>query len=185
MCPACFSLVELLIVLLVVAMALTLVLPRVGYVPRGVAVRSMLDSFRRPFQDASIASRAGGRPVTLVVNTEENLCRLERDTGGADEYALSAQRGSATPEAARRQKSESPFALKLQTYELSDNIRWQNVEESAAEHRLAGGTVVYTFLPSGEAFGPDLTFSYRDLQFRLALEPLTGRVVFSEQDDNR
>ena len=80
-----FSLIELGVVIFLIALVLGLVAPRVGRVPRAVAVRSLVGTVQSAFREAGLRARATGQTVRLKAVPEENCLRVLTALSAAEE----------------------------------------------------------------------------------------------------
>jgi prepilin-type N-terminal cleavage/methylation domain-containing protein len=149
-----FTLVEMMIVLLIGAMAAALVVPVVGRTPASVAINRTTVELQKAFATASRRSRATGETVTLKIDFANGAVRVE---GGGPVRGDEGGEG------------EQVFETKL-----PGGVKWERDQDDGA---------TYTFLPDGRAYGPQPRFVLRKRQFDVVLDNLTGRVFLRGEDD--
>ncbi|MFW6367390.1 MAG: hypothetical protein ACOC0L_01870 [bacterium] len=170
-----FTLVELGVVLLLVALMIALVAPRAGRIPRSLAVRSLIGTVESAFRDAGLRARASGRSVRLRTDPSANCLRI--DQGGPSE-SLNASEDSASPS---NSKNNTPEVR--QKYPFPTNTEWHAEQGLPHDDSFDEATGGYIFHPGGEATGPDLELTLRKQTFLIAVDRLTGRPVVTDITD--
>lgn len=164
-----FTLVELGVVLLLMALMLALVAPRAGRIPRAVAVRSLLGTVESAFRDAGLRARASGEAVRLRADPSANCLRIVSGSAGTSGVETADDEGEGAGPASVRQR-----------YEFPGKTEWR-IDEAL------GDTVEdlpdFVFYPGGEAGGPDLQIRLRKQTFLISIDRLTGRPIITEKDD--
>lgn len=168
-----FSLIELGVVIFLIALVLGLVAPRVGRVPRAVAVRSLVGTVQSAFREAGLRARATGQTVRLKAVPEENCLRVLTARSAAEE-------GQAEQQESESQGLSRAF-IGAEKYRFPIKTKWEEGGQSPAWDSEAAQ---YRFFPGGEAAGPELVVKLRNQAFRIAVDPLTGRAIVEEEAEN-
>jgi len=170
-CRRRFTLFEILIVTLLIAVIAALVVPRVSAIPKRYVVESNLSTLRQVINETATRARASGRGLTLSLDIDASSFLV-----AALEQTLAREW---VPPAAGDQDSTGPsmgFIEVKSSYELSKEFQWMP-ENSALDDE---GRVVYSFHPSGEAGGPSLVFALKGRRFQLDVDRLTGTPLIQE-----
>jgi general secretion pathway protein H len=122
-----FTLLELIVTLLVVAMAVALVAPAIGRSTEAVRTRAEVSGFSATFRHAREQAITTQQPFTVVVNPSS---RLQTVTTGEDEV-----RWTRTFSVRLKIEAETPSALTVR-FEPQGN-------SSGGEFRLTAGAVAY------------------------------------------
>ena len=181
-----FTLFEMLLVLAIISLVLAVVLPRIGRLPKRLAVESGCSAIRQAVAEAGLRARASGTPVRLILDVDEN-CFLVQS------LAPAAVAGRAGPALAGGYAGDIPgtgakehmghIVSTRSRYNLPGRISWRldgGDEESLFDEE---GRPVYSFFPSGEATGPRVTFVVAGRSFELEVDRLTGRPVIRDLDE--
>jgi len=169
---------EIIVVVSIIALALAVVMPRFGRLPRRLMVARSLSDIRLAFRETSMRARASGQPFRLVLNVEEHAFRAEPFQppplngleGELPKPNLPSPRNEAnTPPAGNRQNQGE--------YKIPEDVVW---EESASSYEESGPGFV--FFPDGEASGDPLEFTIHHRHFRLDVDRLTGNPIITETD---
>ncbi len=154
---AAFTMLELLVVLVVIGLFMALVTPRIGRMPRGLMVKSMLGRIDASFRDAAMRARARGSYVQLVLDPGANCFRIQDSNGmpgssGAENDGLLGEAG---------------------VYAMPAGTEWQ---------MGIGDNESYSFLffPGGEASGPQVEVVIGEMRFFIGVDCLTGKPVVTE-----
>lgn len=167
-----FSLIELTIVLLLLALMLALVAPRAGRIPRAVAVRSLIGTVESAFRHAGLRARASGRPVMLEPDPRGNCLRVA--SPGTSEPTAGEGNGESSARAPR-----SAVEAKRK-YEFPSGTEWfAEGDQLAPDSELPH----YVFFPGGEAGGPDITLIVRKQSFHISVDRLTGRPIVTREEN--
>lgn len=166
-----FTLFEILIVTLLIAVIAALVGPRVSAIPKRYVVENNLSKLRQAINETATRARASGRGLTLALDTdassfavtalEQTLARewVPPATGGKDGVGPSMG-----------------FIEVKSSYELGKDFTWTPENDALNDD----GKAVYYFHPSGEAGGPTLDFELKGRRFRLDVDRLTGTPLIQE-----
>ena len=122
-----FTLLELIVTLLVVAMAVALVAPAIGRSTEAVRTRAEVSGFSATFRHAREQAITTQQPFTVIVNPSS---RLQTVTTGEDEV-----RWTRAFSARLKIEAETPSALTVR-FEPQGN-------SSGGEFRLSAGAVAY------------------------------------------
>ncbi len=175
---AAFTLIEVMVVLVIIALLVGLVAPRYGRLPAGMRERKALGELGLAFRDAATRSRATGLPVMLKIDAEGNRLRVEE----VPDAAVSAPAASASPTppaTAPASTDGEPPARRFTgpaTYPMPNGVEWHFEKAQGAADALPG----FIFYPNGEAAGERLEFTAGRSQYTLDVDRLTGRVVLAE-----
>lgn len=169
--PRRFTLLELAVVMLLLAMMMALVIPRVGRLPRRIAVRTLVSTVETAFRDAGLRARGSGEMVTVTAEPEGNRLEVKGGVPRAD------QQGG---EGGGEGSAVSPVAPQSH-YVFPKRTEWSmgEWEATATEDEVP----VYRFLPNGEAEGPVMTLALRGSRFEIVVDALTGRPLVTELDE--
>ncbi|NLF17050.1 MAG: hypothetical protein GX595_07310 [Lentisphaerae bacterium] len=178
----CFTLIETLIVVALLAAIFALALPRLGRLPARLQIEQNLSTLRAAFDEVSLRARATGQAlrVTLEVDTADGGSRLAVAGVAGDPFAPalgglpSAGLGAAPDGAAEAGARLGAMVPGADSYALPSGVEWDEASLQQGSRDGAEGPV-FIFLGSGEAGGPALEFTIRRQRFRLAVDPLTGR----------
>ncbi len=170
-----FTLLELIIVLVLAGLVFSLVVPRVGHLPREIAREQLFSKIERAFRYAGTRARATGQRVRVRVNKEQNAMTLRGSTEGE------RQQSAENAEMDHTEKADQPpsFLPDVNTIKLPDKVKWQKTrEQGLGKDRKTH----YTFFPGGEAAGPSLRIKFRGENYNLRIDELTGTPVISRVD---
>jgi type II secretory pathway pseudopilin PulG len=169
--PKFFSLVELLVVLVVMALVFGLALPRLLRFPQRLLVDNLRSQTQSAFRNASTRALMSGNSVTLVLNPEQNQFRIQSESGASLDAATPAASGE-TGETG----GKSRLLAMESTYSFHRGIVWD--PETAPSD--AESPAQYVFHPNGEAGGPLLKVKAGKREFQIEVDSLTGRPLFME-----
>jgi len=169
-----FSLLEIVIVLIILGLTAALVVPRVGRLPRGVLVKTMIGRIETAFRDAAMRARATGGTVTLSLDSEGNSFRMQ--DGGSGQPS-----GWAPPSPDRAAESAPGGGVfaKSRDYGMPKGTLWRT--DTGAE--IGENAPSFTFYGSGEAAGPELEIIVGKGRYSLAVDRLTGRPLITAKSD--
>jgi len=170
-----YTLIEIVVVLAIIALALSLMLPKTGRVPRRVVRRSTLSTVRVAFRDASLKARASATPVRLVLDAEKEAFRLDE----LPTQIEGAPVGTLTPRDDPGASDGPGFLSRLSEYPFDFDVDW-HLEDLPAD---VGNQLAYAFFPDGEATGPTVEFTVVGTRYRLDVDRLTGRPLLAEVGD--
>ncbi len=189
----CFTLIEMLVVLAIMGLISALVIPRVGRLPAGIAIRRTVGQVRNAFRMAAVRARGTGRAVRLEFDPDAHALRLSdlpRARFSTDPE-LTPPSSRADPGAGRMSPGATGTAengagsagllAELSAFPLPKGVEWRSGDETAAEDE--NETLEFRFFPNGEASGPDLMVIAGKRRVRLVLERLTGRLRAYEEKD--
>lgn len=166
-----FTLFEILIVTLLIAVVAALVGPRVSTIPRRYVVESNLSTLRQAINETATRARASGQGLTLALDTD------------ASSFAVTALAQTLArewvPPATGGKDGAGPsmgFIEVKSSYELGKDFTWAPENDALND----AGKVVYYFHPSGEAGGPALAFELKGRRFQLEVDRLTGAPLIQE-----
>jgi type II secretory pathway pseudopilin PulG len=163
-----FTLIEAVIVLAVIGLLLTLVLPKVGRLPRTLVIQHTISAVQTGFRDAGLRARTTGRPVRLVLDADPGKFRVE--DGAANAYVPSLPPPPAPDAAGQPARAVPDNVLE---YKVPSDVEWDLTGLDLGPDERPG----YVFMPDGAAAGPTLFFTVGKTRFRLDVEQLTGRPV--------
>ncbi|NOY79890.1 MAG: type II secretion system protein [Kiritimatiellaeota bacterium] len=186
-----FTLIEMLVVLAIMGLVSALVIPRVGRLPAGIAIRRTVAQVRNAFRMAAVRARGTGRAVRLEFAPDAHALRLSdlpRSRFSTDARltppsfpAASGDAGTSSADGIGENGTGSAGLLAaLSAFPLPKGVEWRS------DNAPAGGdgdeTVEFRFFPNGEASGPDLVVIAGKRRVRLTLERLTGRLRATEEE---
>ncbi len=158
-----YTLIEVMIVLVIMATALGLVIPRIGKVPAGLKRAEAFKSINSSFYMASSMAAATGRPVQLIFDFDQNRIRIQKSGDAAGD----AEKGN-----------RSLFS-EVDTYALPEGT----VLDPYATDAFASGNPTYDFYPNSEGAGPMVSILIGGAaRVTVDIDRLTGRplVVYNE-----
>ncbi len=153
-----FTLIELIIVLVIVAIVTTVSIPRIGAVFQAISFRRMVNNVIVFLRDARLDALSTGKKVSVVVDLKSGkFTRTSPEAGGGAKKSLSMPRGvkiEIVREDKKRGKSKSLFG------------RDKNIE--------------FNFYPNGTASGPRLLLKNtgKGKNAIIYLEPLAGFIKY-------
>ncbi len=177
--PRFFSLMEILVVIAIITLALALVLPKVGRLPRRLKVARSLSGIRIAFRETAMRARAGGQAHQLTLDLDSHSFRtraipLPPLTGLQGQRPKPPTAPPLEDEEADPGSSDRPRTGQTR-YEISDDVKWED-EGTYGE----GEGPSFLFFPDGEASGEPLEFAIGRRRFRLDVDRLTGTPVITE-----
>ncbi len=183
-----FTLIEMMIVLVIVALIAGLALPMVGRLPEGLRIDECIGKIESAFRDAALRSRATGATVKVALDVESKQFTLEEVSAAPlptvavtpaapSMFATSSAHKTSAADAPEETVQESRYAGG-KTYALPNGIEWR-MEQWDTEQ---DGNPTYTFYPNGEASGPRLEFETSDRRFSVDVDRLTGRPAVTETE---
>ena len=174
-----FTLLEILIVVALLAIVMTLALPRIGHLPARLQAERCVSAIQAALDETGLRARATGRPFRLLLVADEESSRFQVSAEVSDPMALPLS-GAATPTTVPSEPSATPadhdsgVVPGASEYVLPDAVKW-------APESLQAGTAsgddgpALVFYGSGEAGGPPLEFVVGKRRYRLDVDRLTGR----------
>ncbi|MFA6817030.1 MAG: type II secretion system protein [Lentisphaeria bacterium] len=180
-----FTLIEMLIVTLIIAMIFMAVLPKMLSIPKRLIVEKACSDIQRAFVETALSARISGESKMLVLNT------LNGNTLNAKENHLPSLTDNWTPplitsildEDENAENQEEPqkdsFWDFKKEYELTSDLEWITNE---IDYDPDVG-VIFVFFPDGQAAGPNIQFNLKKRTFNLSLDHVTGHLNIAEELD--
>ncbi|OPZ28785.1 MAG: hypothetical protein BWZ02_01191 [Lentisphaerae bacterium ADurb.BinA184] len=165
--PRPFTLLELMIVLVVAAVLMAVVIPRIGRLPAGLVVEKACGDFENAVYHAARRARVTGKPTRLTFDLDRHTATVE-ETGGAPPPPAD------DAEAAAEDRAEGRPTEPL-VHPLDEAIG----REAADGTSEPDSAPVFVFYPNGEAGGTTLPFRVRGRSLVLDVDPLTGRPLIT------
>ncbi|MFA7231083.1 MAG: type II secretion system protein [Victivallaceae bacterium] len=150
----CFTILELIVTISIIAIVLALAVGRIGKVPGVLALRNQVDHVRKTMVSARVRAVASGIKQTVVFHREDNKFFIEDANGGVN---------SANAE-----------------YHVPKDI---NIVLSNRE-LAPEDDMTYFFYPDGTVEGYDLLFNSAKYSLALKFSKLTGNISIEEQEPN-
>jgi len=172
-----YTMVEMLIVTLIVAMLFAVIMPRATKTPKRMAAEQALTEIRRAMLDAASRARATGVPWIVAVHSEDSSSCLELSQ--AVDANLSRDWRPAMPSAVEEAEQRNKLLANFSTYELPSTLEWTNLDNAIAEY---GDDCRYVFYQDGQAGGPDLEFTVGGRRFVLSVDKLGGQPRITEKE---
>jgi prepilin-type N-terminal cleavage/methylation domain-containing protein len=194
---AAFTLIEILVVVAIVALALALAAPRIGRLPSTVQAEYCVSAVRTALDVASLRARTTGRPCRLVLMPSTEVS-ANANAGAGGPWWGKALRGAGM--VGRRGDGASADDLESCTFVMDQPEPDALAQLLSGRAALTGSVsadaeapkeedvfglvrnefplpeaVAFVFHPSGEAAGPALDFGVGKRHYRLEIDPLTGR----------
>ncbi|MCK5804681.1 MAG: hypothetical protein KAI66_17720 [Lentisphaeria bacterium] len=171
-----FTLLEILVVLAIIILATALVAPSIGRMPGRLTVEQALSSIRTAMSESALVARAGGTPMRLTLNMEDNSFSLA---------AFTPEKGFAADTVPHPQKKDAPHPEKQapglvtssSLFKLSKEIKWDDEIDATMNDAPE-----FLFFPDGEATGPVLQFMVARQHFKLSVDRLTGACAIRDGD---
>lgn len=193
-----FTLLEILVVMVIMALVLGIVVPRAVRLPSGVVFRLAANDFRSVCRNAANLARCGGKTCVLSFRVEREGNRLMDITLEEVAPRLDPQAETRAPQA--NPAAGSPAATSLRTkggafgmaevskeYVRDLGLVWLDPEPQNAGEAAAADTdtpyllgAAFHFYANGEASGPAVTIRAGKRVLQLALDPLTARPIVTE-----
>lgn len=167
--PRRYTLIEMLVVTLIVAMLVALVLPRLTGTSKRMTIEQALTSIRQAVSETAARARATGRPLSLTL--------VPDDDSMAFQVALFDENLSRTWTPSMPNAGSPPaFLAARESYPLPKTLEWDiNPLDFPAETGIR-----FLFFPDGQAGGPELKLHILERTFMFRVDPLSGKPLLSE-----
>lgn len=162
-----YTLVEMLIVTLIVAMLFAVILPKVTRSPRRMAVEQAQTTIRQVMMEAGSRARASGRVQHVLLQPADDGSTLTIQAGEAQNLS----REWLPPMDSVAEGPVTKILNSVDVFSLPSSVVWQDADDYADDD----GICSFVFYPDGQAFGPDLNFAIGDEEFLLSVDHITGR----------
>jgi len=165
---------EMLVVSLIVAMLFVVVMPKIVRTPKKMAIEQMLTGLRQACLETSSRARATGSVLELRLQTEDGY-------GGTFVVAtltdtdLSQAWEPPLPESSQAENQKPAVLAMVNEYPVAADIEWHDLQNFSEENPCR-----FIFYPDGEATGPKLRFSFKNIEYELSVDGLTGKPVIME-----
>ena len=158
-----FTLMELLIVAIILALTSAFALPRLLAYPHRIMVENALTNIRTAFSETAMRSRATGIPLILIYD-QENSCFQVEELSVSLPTDWEPPRDEEALETARN-------ALQMKdSYSLSSQMEWlSDIEE-----------IQFRFFPDGQAVGQPIQFQIGSQQFQFDVDRLSGNALIMD-----
>jgi type II secretory pathway pseudopilin PulG len=174
-------LLEILIVLAIMSLVLAVVLPRIGRLPKRLAVENAQSAVRLAVVEVGMRARASGRPLRLILDVDEGCFLVEsmpsESIGGSE-----LQPSPLGPAGMGAEEQAGHILSTLSRYEIPPGVEWRLDLGGAEDLVDEEGRPVYAFYPSGEATGSPAVFTVAGRTFELDVDRLTGRPIIRDLD---
>ncbi len=166
-----FTMVELVVAMLIIALVMALAGPRVGRSQKALVREGTIARITGAFSQAGLRARGLGVVVELGLDPAASLLQI-RDVAAAG--------GLPAPDTGAEQRKVSPLFAKFSRVQLdATKIEWHLGEAQLEEDQ----TLKYIFYPGGEASGQDIEATVAGQRYRLRVDRLTGRTQMLEIQD--
>lgn len=149
----CFSLMELMVVLAILAVVGTVTLTAFGKKPTFVVIDDVANNIEAVLIQGSIQSLAQGKPVSVTYSSELKIISVQNSSDNPD-----------SPPA-----EEKPIS-KYSSYKVQDDIEVEFSSDLQSDP-------CFNFFPDGTANGPELVIKYKGHIYSICVSPLTGMVI--------
>ena len=158
-----FTLMELLIVAIILALTSAFALPRLLAYPHRIMVENALTNIRTAFSETAMRSRATGIPLSLQLDLENNCFQVEE----CPRLTVNDWEPPMDEEALENARN----ALQIKSsYPLSSQMEWLSDAEE----------VQFRFFPDGQAVGNAIQFQIGSQQFQFDVDRLSGNALIME-----
>lgn len=176
---------EILLVLAIMSLVLAVVLPRIGRLPKRLAVENAQSAVRLAVVEVGMRARASGSPLRLILDVDQGCFLVESmpagTVGGGD-----LQSGSPGMAAMASGEKQGHILSTLSRYDLPPGVEWRLDLGGVADGLLDDeGRPVYAFYPNGEATGSPAVFTVAGRTFEMDVDRLTGRPIIRDLDARR
>ncbi len=158
-----FTLMELLIVAIILALTSAFALPRLLAYPHRIMVENALTDIRTAFSETAMRSRATGIPLSLLLDLENNCFQVEECP------RLAANDWEPPMEDEAMENARNALQIKS-SYPLSGQMEWLS----------DGEEVQFLFFPDGQAVGSAAQFQIGAQQFQFDVDRLSGNALIME-----
>lgn len=173
-----FSLMEIIIVVAIITLALALVMPKVGRLPRRLAVARAISDIRRAFQESGMRAVAGGQSMRLILKPEARQFVVQPVAVKGTRELFAVVSGTNASQSEGNSTAAGTSLFSTTDYEIPENVEWDSTLLEGGEDN----SPEFIFHPDGEASGNALEFSVAQRRFRLEVDKLTGVAVITEID---
>jgi hypothetical protein len=167
----------MLIVVALLAIVMTLALPRIGHLPARLQAERCVSAVQAVLDETGLRARATGRPFRLLLVADEVSSRFTVSAAVSDPLALPLSAAAAPPVSEPEPAatvSESAMVPGTSEYVLPDALKW-TPESLQAGTAVGDDGPALVFYGSGEAGGPPLEFHVGKRLYRVDVDRLTGR----------
>lgn len=162
-----YTMIEMLVVTLIIAMLVALILPRLTGTSRRMTSEQALTSIRQAASETAARARATGRPLSLTL--------VPDDDGMAFRVALFDENLSRVWTPPMPHAGPPAFLAARESYPLPSSVEWDiNPLDFPAETGVR-----FLFFPDGQAGGPELTFRILEQSFLFRIDPLSGKPLIN------
>jgi general secretion pathway protein H len=170
-----FSLLELLAVLAILAIAIAMVIPRLS--------SGEINLLRAQVREA-VAVLNYARRTAIVEGKPKTVILIEgKDSSSTDEPSATESEKPPTSTISKAETWISNNRIKLQWSQSKDDEKSEDVEPTEATHAAEYKILFY---PEGGSNGGEVLFTYLDYQAKISINSLTGKIeseVLNEQEN--
>jgi len=179
-----FTLIEMLIVTLIIAMVFMAVLPKMLNIPKRLIVEKARSDIQRAFVETALSTRVSGESKMLVLHPGENntLNAIANHSPSLSNDWTPPQITSildASDDEDSEESNAGAFWDFKKKYELTSDLEWITDEVDADPDT----GIQFIFFPDGQAVGPDIKFKLKERLFNLSLDHVTGQLHITEESD--
>jgi len=154
-----FTLIEFIAVVVIVAMAVGVVIGRVGKIPADLLIEQVAAQIEVLMREASNRSVMQGKVTSVEYDPDQRLFSVATDING---YA------------------ERVIAENFTEYSLPDGVLIEAVD--GVELLNGDGVAVFDYYPDGSGSGPALLVKLKAHTRKLEISPLTGMVLITDEN---
>jgi type II secretory pathway pseudopilin PulG len=175
-----FSLLEIVIVIVLVAIVAGIAIPSFRTRTAGVVRLELQDDLNEIFANAAIRAQAFGKQVKITFTSSQDQalsCRVENEITNPELPTVSAEDESEEQYNARL---ENKHNLRIwggaDKHSLPEEVKISNFVDLVDENN----EIVFRFYPDGEAVGPIMKLQIGDMEFHVSVDRLKGQLVMYE-----
>ena len=166
-----YTFIEMLVVCVIVLLITALVAPQIGGGTKRMIVENALSNLRGAFNEAALRARAGGKPLALVLDLDQNQLLVRP-------FQFSLDHEWRAPVQPPRTGENHGIISGAESYDIPKDIQWVDLPEGDEN---GSRQFTFCFYPDGEASGPELKFEIKERYFALIIDSVLGKATILEE----
>ena len=150
-----------------------LALPQLSKIPQRISRENALTSIRNAFTEAGLRARANGKPLALLLDTENSQFTIQEVSNSLDSIKGWAP---SVPKNEEVEQQQSMIVSQNNSFPLTDAIEWFPEETGLNPFE----PISFDFFEDGQAAGQPIRFYIGKVHYELNVDKLTGTPLIEE-----